>query len=254
MKNMKFCVTNIVAVIAVAGVFLCAGCNDGGVESGGGDAVAYLKWIHGKSISSGYGGEFTDSRNGKTYNLVTIDGEYGSQTWMAENLNYAPKDGNSKCYNNDESYCNEYGRLYDWETALTVCPDGWRLPFNSGTIYGDDFFVLQANLDAGGDGDGNVAGYKLKAKYGWERENGSNKDGNGTDDVGFKALPGGHLNVNGDGFEGVKYSGYWWVRSNYQQYLTMYLRGDSKELITGASMANDGGNHEMNSVRCLLDD
>jgi uncharacterized protein (TIGR02145 family) len=43
---------------------------------------------------------------------------------MAENLNYQPETGKSWCYNDSDSYCEKYGRLYDWEAAMKVCPAG----------------------------------------------------------------------------------------------------------------------------------
>lgn len=49
--------------------------------------------------------------------------------WMTDNLdvNAAP----SHCYEDAESNCRRYGRLYTWESAQRVCQslgDGWGLP------------------------------------------------------------------------------------------------------------------------------
>ena len=65
-----------------------------------------------------------DKRDGQIYDLVHINGV----TWMAENLNYAAP--NSRWYNDDPVIGETYGRLYPWNAAKKVCPDGWRLPTN----------------------------------------------------------------------------------------------------------------------------
>ncbi|MCU0440119.1 MAG: IPT/TIG domain-containing protein [Raineya sp.] len=67
---------------------------------------------------------FIDSRDSKEYPLVYI----GDQIWFKKNLNYdVPNVTTDICYQSNASLCDE-GRFYDFETATTVCPQGWRLP------------------------------------------------------------------------------------------------------------------------------
>jgi TonB family protein len=128
---------------------------------------------------------FTDSRDGQKYRTVTI----GGNAWIAQNLNY--KTGNSWCYDNDDSKCKQYGRLYDWNTAKTACPAGWHLPTRQEW--------LDMNKAAGDD----TAGKALKSVLGWHEY------GNGTDSFGFSALPGGYK--EGGSFYMVGEFGNWWT-------------------------------------------
>jgi uncharacterized protein (TIGR02145 family) len=156
----------------------------------------------------------TDTRDGKTYRTVKI----GKQTWMAENLNYRPKTGKSWCYEDSSSYCKKYGRLYDWKTAKTVCPADWHLPsreeWDSLADYAGDKkrrrFIDRSDTGYYWPN----AGMRLKSMSGWYGRDG-NDNGNGTDEFGFSALPGGYYfdtNNSMDGkfhFAGVE--GSWWT-------------------------------------------
>jgi uncharacterized protein (TIGR02145 family) len=137
---------------------------------------------------------------GQKYKTVKI----GSQTWMAENMNY--NDENSKCYNNDPANCAKYGRLYNWSEAKIVCHPSWHLPSS------EDWNILMnyVQTDNGStyaSGDiASIAGKYLKTTSGWNDFNG--KNGNGEDKYGFAALPGGYWTF--DKFYVADIQGIWW--------------------------------------------
>jgi len=193
----------------------------------------------GASEAPGVSGTFTDTRDGQTYKTVKMpDGK----TWMAENLNHEA--GESWCYKDHSSNCAKYGRLYDWETALTVCPAGWRLP-----SYKDWCDLEQA---IGGDKMiseiGTVywrgAGKKMKAKSGWT-------NGGGTDDYGFSAMPSGARNYRDGGYFGnIGFSCGWWATTVHKDGAP-YLCGliDNRDDLFEANYDKKHGL----SVRCVAD-
>jgi len=190
---------------------------------------------------------FTDIRDGKTYKTITI----GGKTWMAQNLNYLPDTGKSWCYNDSASYCDKYGRLYDWKTALKACPSGWSLP--SRWEWG---ILAKTAGGVGQYGKDGTAGKKLKAK---SDENGkasklwngkTGKRWSGTDDYGFSALPGG-IRYDGDGnFNHAGSMGFWWTASgNYHDVYYRSMQSDGDDMYEYYFYDNFGL-----SVRCLRDE
>ena len=169
------------------------------------------------------GTTFTDNRDGKVYRTVAI----GTQTWMAENLNFAAE--GSKCYENKDANCAKYGRLYSWETARKACPAGFHLPSD------DEWAALENSV-----GRRTMAGAKLKSSSGWAN------NGNGTDEYGFSALPGGY--VSGGEFSHAGIYGYWWsateYTANYAWIRYMYYNYDDV-------YKRNSGKAGMYSVRCV---
>ncbi|MCL2282256.1 MAG: fibrobacter succinogenes major paralogous domain-containing protein [Fibromonadales bacterium] len=188
----------------------------------------------------------------QTYKTVLI----GSQTWMAENLNYdVPGDTTDVCYDNKENNCAAYGRLYSWATAMNldpscnsstcanqiqsphrgICPAGWHVP-------SDAEWATLINFAGGA----STAGTKLKTTSGW---NAHETYGNGTDNYDFSALPGG-LGYSGGSFSNVSNFGFWWSAGEDTNSLA-YIRGMyySSEIV----LWDYYDKSFLLSVRCLLD-
>lgn len=84
---------------------------------------------------------FTDSRDKKVYKIAG----FGTQIWMTENLKFRPVDlQKSWCYGDDEKNCEKYGALYNWESAVESCPNGWRMP------TAEDWKTLESFLETSG--------------------------------------------------------------------------------------------------------
>ena len=192
-------------------------------------------------------GSMTDSRDGQTYKTVKI----GEQVWMAENRNF--KTDSSFCYNNEESYCTKYGRLYRWAAAVGksesecgygktcslssgniqgVCPNGWHLP--SGAEWETLFNAV---------GSQSTAGKELKSTSGWT------SSGNGTDAFGFSALPAGFRPDDGY-YDGEGGSTDLWSSTEYDsdRAFSMNLSYDGD-----GALLSDGSKTYVFSVRCLQD-
>jgi uncharacterized protein (TIGR02145 family) len=132
-------------------------------------------------------GIFTDKRDGQKYAWVKI----GNQIWMAENLNYAAGRGSGM-------YREFYGHFYDWKTAKRVCPEGWHLPSDSEWKELERTLGMStSDLNETYDRESGQVGLKLKSRKGWEFYI---QNGNGLDEYGFNALPGGYYQTHSQKF------------------------------------------------------
>jgi len=145
---------------------------------------------------------YTDSRDGQTYKSIKI----GTQEWMVDNLSFKTAAGSWNYGSSEESdpTITKYGRLYTWDAAQQAVPSGWHLPTDAEWKQLEMFLGMsQAEVDGVGER-GTDEGGKLKATTGWT----SNR--NGTDVLGFTALPGGFRSDFGS-FVNVEFYGYWWT-------------------------------------------
>ena len=205
-------------------------------------------------------GTLTDARDGKIYKTVVI----GTQTWMAENLNYSDSTNypsmlkRNWCPSNKLDSCTQYGRLYTWAAAMDsvgtfstngkgcgyyktctptypvrgICPDGWHLPQKT------EWEMLFTAV-----GGKSTAGKMLKSTSGWS------SNGNGEDSFGFSALPAGYRNGSG----GYYYQGnlaYFWSSTEYNSYDAYYM--DLSYYHDDAGL-NYNYKYSARSVRCLRD-
>ncbi|MFC2152441.1 FISUMP domain-containing protein [Bacteroidota bacterium] len=200
-------------------------------------------------------GTLTDIE-GNVYNTIKIS----EQWWMAENITVTKyNDGNEiplidnnvdwsnlptpgYCYYDDDiSYKELYGVLYNWYVVETnkLCPEGWHVPSNEEWVT----LELTLGMDTSVVNDigyrGTDEGDKLKSSSGWFN------NGNGTNESGFKALPGGYRNSATGSFDiSGRLYGSFWTSSTAARVVTY-----NNSLISKTYLYKSVGV----SVRCLED-
>ena len=207
--------------------------------------------------------------DGNTYNTVQI----GDQCWMKENLktttdrngtsipNVINDDNWSNLttgayvwYDNDISYKDSYGAMYNWYTtadANGLCPTGWHVPTvdewtdltdyigGKDSPHGNELKSCR-QVDSPLGGECNTIEHPR-----WSEDN----NNWGTDDYGFSGLPGGYRHGNGT-FYIIGEFGFWWSFTDSSSEYAWSRRLDYSEgNVTPATYTKDKGN----SVRCIKD-
>ena len=186
---------------------------------------------------------FTDPRDNQTYRYVKI----GTQTWMAQNLNY--KADNTTCYANADSNCSKYGRLYSWSSAMAldagyntaawkgsdsakhqgVCPAGWHVPTAS------EWSALIALA-------GDSSRIKLSSTSGWRTNQGTNV-------FGLTILPAGGLHdVDASGSLGY-YTNFWSASESSEERSLFQPFNNADANSSQSTFVKTG----MFSLRCIRD-
>jgi len=184
---------------------------------------------------------FVDPRNGRSYYYITIPGRVfkemganGKAIWtedtvtvMAENLNIGKMvlgendqndDGEIEryCYNNDTTYCDEFGGLYQWAEMMQlpsrcntescaeliqknhrgICPEGWRL------MTFDDYKIIE---NADGNEEHGIAGLRSGYRF------------SGYNTTGFSLVGAGKRVTNGK-FERIEESVYFFTSEEHDVF------------------------------------
>ena len=162
-------------------------------------------------------GEFLDTRDNQVYRTLVIS----NHVWTAQNMNYEIEteennDVTSWCYDDEPENCKKFGRLYTWEAAKKVCPEGWHLPTE------DEWQELIAEHSCDiviKDGNPPVyrcAGTSLKAIDSWE------KSLDNTNEYGFSIVAAGIVNSGKFMNQGI--TGYLWAStSQYESLATLVI-------------------------------
>lgn len=222
-------------------------------------SLYYVRAYATNSIGTAYGNEITFKAStaididGNLYNIIGI----GDQIWMKENLKTTKysdgtlipnitndlewknlSSGAYSWYNQDISYKNDYGALYNSYAVLDsrkLCPSGWHVPTDAELTILTDYLNGET-----------IAGGKLKeaGTTHWLSPNtGAENSSN------FLALPGSNRDYNGT-FANIGKVGYWWSSSQADIYTlwgrSMYYNNSS---IYRAPFDKNFGF----SVRCIKD-
>jgi uncharacterized protein (TIGR02145 family) len=190
------------------------------------------------------------AQDGRIYKTVKI----GDQTWMAENLEVVtyrngdsiPQVQDSKAWSSLKTgaWCYyggnletgfKYGKLYNWyaiNDPRGLAPEGWHIP--------SDMEWTKLTTSLGGK---IQASAKMKSPKGWSQ------GGNGNNETGFSALPGGTRAIN-EAFSFAGDYGYWWTSTTFDDYSAWnrFLAYNNNYIGRSTGWKQFG-----NSVRCVKD-
>jgi uncharacterized protein (TIGR02145 family) len=193
-------------------------------------------------------GQFIDSRDNQTYKYIKI----GSQTWMAQNLNYNAIGSIwwDNLIQNDSSQAL-FGRQYSRASALGlpdscnrvttcdasipqyaqgVCPSGWRVPRDT------DWVMLATSVEVDPRVGSGKAGKFLKSRSGWLNSGG--------DIFGFRAV------MDPSGFA-VGRAGNWITKNRTTEPLSVFYPRTASISNSGDALWVGNAANSYSALRCI---
>lgn len=154
------------------------------------------------------------------------------------------------CYYDDDPANGErYGRLYNWYAVNDprgLAPEGWHVPSEEEWQELENAIGMSAAVADTQGWFGKTQGAQLKSSSNWD------EDGNGTDSVGFSALPAGFRGLGGNFYKIGRMASFWcssddswdyvWYRalaadrSGIRRKLGTKMRGFSVRLVKNSGM------------------
>lgn len=238
----------------------------------------YVRAYATNNVGTGYGNTIII----KTYAVADVDGNLyrsitiGTQVWMVENLKTTKyNDGTdipniidntawtslttpAYCwYNNDISYKNTFGALYNWYAVNTskLAPNGWHVPSDAEWTILDNYLIANGyNYD--GTTTGNKYAKAIASASGWNSSTAMGVVGNtdypeNRNATGFTGLPSGWRYGNTDGTFGLMgMGGGLWSYSESDAHLawSRAIYNYNTDFLRFLGYKTDG-----TSVRCVKD-
>jgi len=197
------------AIVLTALLLALVACNDSGTNSNSTEGGQGSKTSE-KNCTDVPEDKYCDPRDGQVYSTA----EFDSMVWMTQNMNYYMT--GAHCYDDDDSNCDKYGKLYPNSLTFNICRNGWHVPSK------DEFQKLLKFL-------------KTSSDY--------NKM--------FGAKPAGFRSENG-GFESVGDSAFFWTSTEMTGegncYVVFSSKGTAGTLTCKGKERGDGL-----SLRCVKD-
>lgn len=192
-------------------------------------------WSFTTVVGGNQTGTVTDI-DGNNYTTVVI----GNQTWLRENLKVIRyNDGTAisnvtsstswlglttgaYCnYNNDISYVDTYGRLYNWYAVTNsrrLCPTGWHVPSDAEWTQLEIYLGMSQTT-------ANLVNWRGTNEGGKMKESGlthwNSPNTGATNESGFNGLPGG-IRWTSDFSNSVRANGTWWSSTEYNSNEAWY--------------------------------